>query len=147
MRNYEIIRSYNDGKGNLYRFTEQNKNGETIEFSIERCGDWHNPKDKHALPYLWKKNGYINRVLPNYWHVSTYATDKNGNCYGVYNPQEKQIHRTYQEYTGKTYKTVEQTRNVIDFDFMFEATEENKQKIIAEIEKRAFQTFERVRKA
>lgn len=27
MRNYEIIRSYNDGKGNLYRFTEQNKNG------------------------------------------------------------------------------------------------------------------------
>lgn len=147
MRNYETIRSYNENKGNLYRFTEQNKNGETIEFSIERCGDWDKPTDKNSLPYLWKKNGYINRVLPNYWHVSTYATDKNGNCFGVYNPQEKQIRRTYQEYTGKTYKTVEQTRMVIDFDFMFEATEENKQKLIAEIEKRAFQTFERVRKA
>lgn len=81
MRNYETLRSYNNGKGNLYRFTEQNKNGETIEFSIERCGDWI------------------------------------------------------------------ESRMVIDFDFMFEATEENKQKLIAEIEKRAFQTFERVRKA
>ena len=94
MKNYEILRSYNEGKGNLYRFTEQNKNGETIEFSIERCGDWNKPTDKKSLPNLWYKNGYIDRVLPNYWHVSTYATDKNGNCYGVYNPQEKNIIRS-----------------------------------------------------
>ena len=141
MKNYEILRSYNEGKGNLYRFTEQNKKGETIEFSIERCGDWNKPIDKNSLPYLWKKNGYIDRVLPNYWHVSTYATDKKGNCYGVYNPQEKHLIRK-----DKNGNTIE-SRMVIDFDFMFEATEENKQKIIAEIEKRAFQTFERVRKA
>ena len=141
MRNYETLRSYNDGKGNLYRFTEKNKNGETIEFSIDRCGDCDKPTDKNSLPYLWKKNGYIDRVLPNYWHVSTYATDKNGNCYGVYNPQEKHLIRK-----GENGKTIE-SRMVIDFEFMFEATEENKQKIIAEIEKRAFQTFERVRKA
>lgn len=141
MRNYETLRSYNNGKGNLYRFTGKNKNGETIEFSIDRCGDWDKPTDKNSLPYLWKKNGYIDRVLPNYWHVSTYATDKNGNCYGVYNPQEKHLIRT--DENGKTIES----RMVIDFDFMFEATEENKQKIIAEIEKRAFQTFERVRKA
>ena len=79
--------------------------------------------------------------MPNYWHVSTYATDKKGDCYGVYNPQEKHFIRK-----DKNGKTIE-SRMVIDFDFMLEATEENKQKIIAEIEKRAFQTFERVRKA
>ena len=139
MRNYEIIRSYNDGKGNLYRFTEQNKNGETIEFSIDRCGD--NIAPGSGLPVLWMEHGYIDRVLLNWWHVSTYATDKNGNCYGVYNPQEKHLIR--KDENGKTIES----RMVIDFDFMFEATEENKQKIIAEIEKRAFQTFERVRKA
>ena len=139
MRNYEIIRSYNDGKGNLYRFTEQNKNGETIEFSIDRCGD--NIALGSGLPVLWMEHGCIDRVLLNWWHVSTYATDKNGNCYGVYNPQEKHLIR--KDENGKTIES----RMVIDFDFMFEATEENKQKIIAEIEKRAFQTFERVRKA
>ena len=141
MTNYKILRSYNEGKGNLYRFTEQNKNGETIEFSIERCGDWNKPKDKKSLPYLWEKMGYIDRVLPNYWRVSTYATDKKGNCYGVYNPQEKNLIRKDRD--GKTIEN----RMVIDFDFMLEATEENKQKIISEIEKRAFKTFERVRKA
>ena len=141
MRNYETLRSYNNGKGNLYRFTEQNKHGETIEFSIDLCGDWDEPTNKNSLPYLWKKHGDINRVLPNYWHVSTYATDKNGDCYGVYNPQEKHLIR--KDENGKTIED----RMVIDFDFMLEATEENRQKIIAEIEKRAFQTFERVRQA
>ena len=55
MRNYEIIRSYNDGKGNLYRFTEQNKNGETIEFSIDRCGDCDKPTNKNSLPYFMEE--------------------------------------------------------------------------------------------
>lgn len=139
MKNYEIVREY--GNGNLYRFTEKNKNGEIIEFTIDRCGDWNSPKDKKCLPNLWKKAGYIDRFLPNWWHVSTYATDKDGNCRGVYNPQEK--HLICKDKNGKTIES----RMIIDFDFMFEATEENKKKIIDEIAKRAFETFERVRKA
>lgn len=95
-----------------YKFTEANKKGETliIELSLNT-----NSGGSHSLPVLWKQHGHIDRVLETYWGIQTYVRDTEGRCYGRYNPQSKQ---------GKCE---------INFDWMFEATEDNKEKLIDEI--------------
>lgn len=55
-----------------HEFTELNAKGEKIAFEFVRC---ENLGGKNSLPYLWKKNGYIDRILETYWSVSTFATD------------------------------------------------------------------------
>ena len=52
--------------------------------------------------------------------ISVYVTDKDGNCYGRYNPHE----------LPKSHK--------INFDWVLEGTEENRIKILEEIEILAF---------
>ena len=95
---------------------EPNAKGETLIIELHRR---INPKGKNALPELWKKHGFIDRVLETYICVHTYATDTEGNCYGRYNPQTKLSE------DGK--------RNVINFEWMFEDTEENEQKLVDEV--------------
>ena len=95
--------------------TEPNEKGETLLIELSECT---NPGGKNALPVLWKKHGFIDRVLDTYICIHTYVTDTEGNCYGRYNPQTKLSE------DGK--------RSVINFDWMFENTEENKQKLIDE---------------
>ena len=95
---------------------EPNAKGETLTIELHRCT---NPKGKNALPELWKKHGYIDRVLDTYIVIDTYCTDSEGNCYGRYNPQAK--------------LSDDRKRNVINFDWMFEDTEENEQKLIDEV--------------
>lgn len=104
----------------FYTFTESNAKGETLTIELSLCTNWGG---SHALPILWKQHGYIDRVLETYWCISTYAKDTEGNCYGRYNPQDKLSE------DGK--------RAVINFDWMFEATEENREKLIDE----AFRLF------
>ena len=120
MRKYTVEKF---GNRELFTFEELNAKNEKIQLEFTRC---ENSGTVHSLPYLWKKAGYINRVLETYWSLSTYATEDGGNgtCWGRYNPQEKPSE------DGK--------RRVIDFNWMFEATEENRQKLIAEVERLAF---------
>lgn len=99
-----------------FTVNEPNAKGETLVIELHRC---KNPGGKNALPELWKKHGYINRILDTYIGIETYCTDSEGNCYGRYNPQTKLSD------DGK--------RNVINFDWMFEDTEENEQKLIDEV--------------
>jgi hypothetical protein len=99
-----------------YTFTESNAKGEAMVVELSKCT---NCGGSHALPVLWKQHGYIDRVLETYWCIQTYVKDTEGHSYGRYNPQSKQ------------YKCE------INFDWMFEATEENKQKLIDE----AFRLF------
>lgn len=101
----------------FYKFTETNKKGEKIVIELSLCKDDANYKN--SLPKLWNKNGYIDRVLSTYWSIEVYVTDTEGSCWGKYNPQIKRSE------DGK--------RNVINFEWMFEATEENKQKLINEV--------------
>ena len=103
-----------------YKFTEHNAKEETLTIELSKrtnCGG------SHALPVLWKQHGYIDRVLETYWCISTYMTDTEGRQWGAYNPQHKLSE------DGK--------RAVINFNWMFEATEENKEKLIDE----AFRLF------
>ena len=69
-----------------HEFSELNAKGEKIAFEFVKC---ENQGGKNSLPYLWKKNGYIDRILETYWSVSTYATDATG-CWGI-EPQVKPL--------------------------------------------------------
>ena len=104
------------GSTSWYHVNEPNKKGETMQFSISECED---PKFKNSLPKLWKKHGYMDRVLKTYLSIHTYVTDTNGDCWGRYNPQLKQ-----------------RNNHEINFEWMFENTEENKQKLINEVIRR-----------
>lgn len=100
----------------FYTFTKVNTKGEKIVIELSKCT---NSGSSHSLPILWNKNGYTDRVLETYWSIETFVKDTEGNSYGRYNPQHK---------LGEDGK-----RMVIDFKWMFEATEENKQKLINEV--------------
>lgn len=97
-------------------FTNINQKGETLVIEITKCENWGS---KNSLPNLWYKHGFIDRVLETYWSIETYVRDTEGGCWGAYNPQTKLSD------DGK--------RNVINFDWMFEATEETKEKLINEV--------------
>lgn len=99
----------------LIKVTELNIKGETLVIELVECT---NSGGKNSLPYLWEKHGYTDRVLETYLSIHTYCTDSEGNCYNRYNPQLKLSE------DGKRY--------VINFDWMFENTEENKQRLINE---------------
>lgn len=100
----------------FYTFSEPNAKGEKLVIELRKCT---NCGGNNALPVLWKKHGYIDRVLETYWSISTYVRDTEGNCYGMYNPQ----HKLREDGKGM----------VIDFTWMLEATEENKEKLIDEV--------------
>lgn len=102
-------------------FEELNSKGEEIIIEFSRCT---NPGGKNSLPYLWKKNGFINRILENWWNIQVYVTDSDGRCRGAYNPTSKLSE------DGK--------RMVINFAWMLEATEENAKKLFDEVERLAF---------
>ena len=95
-------------------FEGENKNGECIEVELSRI------RAESSSIMEWVKNGSIPKALPTWWSIDLYVTDKDGNCYGRYNPQE----------LPKSHK--------INFDWVLEGTEENRIKILEEIERLAF---------
>ena len=89
----------------------KNAKQETMLIEIIHC---ENPGGNNSLPYLWYKEGWTDKVMKTYIGCNTYVHDSEGGCYGGYNVTEK--------YDGK--------RNVINFDWLLEDTEENRKKII-----------------
>ena len=100
----------------FYTFTEPNAKGEKLVIELIKCD---NLGGKDALPVLWKKHGYTDKVLETYWSIHTYIEDAEGRGWKAYNPQSKRSE------DGK--------RSEINFNWMFEATEENKEKLLDEV--------------
>lgn len=103
----------------LYELDGTTPRGERIDVEFTACT---NDGSKHSLPNIWHKAGYTHAPLPSYWAVDVYATDAAG-CWGRYNPTTK-LHES-----GK--------RLVLDFDWVLPATPANRNKILAEIIRRA----------
>lgn len=100
----------------FYHFNDRNSKGERIEIEFTKVENDNN----RYLINLWYKKGFIKEQLENYWQVTVYTYDKEGNCYGKYNPQILP-HGTR-----------------INFDWILEATKENKERILNEIIKRTY---------
>lgn len=110
MMKYEIEKPKEFGS-TWVKVIGKNAKQETMTIEIVHC---KNPGGNNSLPYLWYKAGWIDKVLESYIGCHTYVHDSENGCYGGYNVTEK--------YDGK--------RNVINFDWMLEDTEENRNKII-----------------
>ncbi len=110
--NYTIEKITEDRE--WYKFTDINAKGEKLLIEVMKITC--DLKNKNSIMNLWKKNGYIENVMPSYWRVQVYIEDSEGNCFGRYNPTI---------INGK-----------INFEWLFEATEDNKQKLINEVYKR-----------
>lgn len=102
---YTIQKMNQKGTRELYHFNDRNSKGERIEVEFTKIG---------------YKKGFIKELLENYWNIMVYVYDKEGNCYGRYNPQ------------------ILPHGTKINFDWVLEATEENKDLILHEIIKRTY---------
>ena len=96
----------------FYTFIDQTRAGETLTVSFTVMVD--DPNSKNTLPALWQKHGYTKNRLSSYLCVDVYATQPDGSCYGKYNPQ-----------IGVNGK--------LNFAWVLEDTEENRNKILNEI--------------
>lgn len=98
----------------------KNKNGEklTVEVSFINFDNFGND----SLPVLWKRHGYTKELVTNYIAISTFVIDKDGDYWGWYNPCHK--------------LSDDKKRMILNFDYMFDISEDNLKNILKEIEKR-----------
>ena len=106
----------------FYHFNGKNRRGE--ELTVEICEVYPDNKDRRSLPNLWQKHGYTKKRLESYFCVTTWATNKRGYCYSKYNPQ------------------TEIGANKINFDWMLEVTEQNRERLLQEIYRRFIAAWE-----
>lgn len=105
----------------MYYFEDKTPAGETLIAEFTAC--YPDNSSKNSLARLWYKAGKTPDLLESYWSVTVYATDASGLCLGKYNPTVR-------------YDAV-QHRPLIDFAWKLPATPANRDKIIAEIIRRA----------
>ena len=105
-----------DGKirREIITFDEPSRLGESVRLVLSYRADGGRINSK---PKLWYKYGFIDRLLETYIDISVVVTDKDANCLEKYNPQIIKGEKT----------------DTINFDWMLEATEENREKIINKV--------------
>lgn len=107
MGNYEGART-------RYTFHELSKKGEKIVVELIHCDA------NSSIAKVWKKEKWIDKDLISWIAIDVYATDKNGQCWGRYNPQEINHCK-------------------INFKWILEDNRVNRDKILSEISKLAFE--------
>lgn len=117
-------------KGDLYTVFLPNDLGERMQFELTEC--YPDNSNKHSLPNIWYKNGFINTRLNSYFSLNTYVTTDKGDCYGWYNPQVKL------RADGKGL--------VINFDYMLECNTFNKETLIIELLTRFYSCSQKLEK-
>ena len=100
----------------FYHFNDRNSKCEIIDVEFTKVENDNNEN----LINLWYKKGFIKEKLENYLHVEVYVYDEKGNCCRKYNP------------------LILPHGTKINFDWILEATKENKERILNEIIKRTY---------
>ena len=97
------------------RFIEKNN---LNEYLILQINEVYPPKCENSLPNLWKKLGFTDKILDNYYILDVCVIDENGYEYHKYNPQ-----------IAKN----EDGNREINFDYMLEVSEANMYKLIESV--------------
>lgn len=97
------------------RFKEKNNLNESLILQINEV---YPPDCQNSLPNLWKKLGYSDKILDNYYILDVCVFDENGYEYHKYNPQ--------------ITKKNDGNRS-INFDYMLEVNEVNMYKLIESV--------------
>lgn len=119
------IEERNGGRCYSVVFNQKNRKGDSLELIIEHADTA--PELKNGAGRTWKRLGYTKSVIKEFWSVLTYATDKDGQCWGRYNPQHKILKDEYG------------TRLVLNFDYVLDGcTAENMETLIRATAKRFF---------
>ena len=92
-------------------------------FTVEIC-ECEYDRSPNSLMTLWVKHGWMRKYIEKTLSVTTYYTDDDGNCFGIYNPQVKTGINEY----GNPYPE-------INFSWMLEATPKNEQRLLNECER------------
>lgn len=117
------IEERNNGRCYSVVFNQPNRKGDHLEVVIEHADTA--PELKNGAGRTWKRLGYTKTVIKEFWSVLTYATDKNGQCWGRYNPQHK--------------LSEDKKRLVLNFDYVLDGcTAENMETLIRATAKRFF---------
>jgi len=120
---YKIINCGSDVR-TMFEFNGTTPRGERVIVEMSECHPFSAKGwGKNDLPTLWYYVGYTKKVLPNYLSVRVYVYDADGQCRGLYNPQ------TCETWDGKRY--------VINFEWMLTVSQENRDRLLAEVVRRA----------
>lgn len=114
MKNLKL--TYENEYRKVYTLEKENKKGEKIIIELSKC--FYDNKNKNSLPNLWKKHGYTSHLYNSVIWVDCEVTDKKGNAKRKYEPTSK--------------LSEDKNRLVINFDWMFEVSEENEKKLLKE---------------
>ncbi|MDK7377536.1 hypothetical protein QP531_06850 [Peptoniphilus harei] len=113
LSNIDGVKEVDEMAKNRRWFIYVEPNDNDLEFLIELTFCYPDNKSQNSLPNLWYKNGFIDRVLENYFGIDTYLTTEKG-CFGGVNPTEINLGN----------------RSVVNFENTLEITESNIKKII-----------------
>lgn len=113
LSNIDGVKEVDEMAENRRWFIYVEPNDNDLEFLIELTFCYPDNKSQNSLPNLWYKNGFIDRVLENYFGIDTYLTTEKG-CFGGVNPTEINLGN----------------RSVVNFENTLEITESNIKKII-----------------
>lgn len=104
-----------------YTFNGLTPRGESVIVDMTAC--YPDNSSKNSLPNYWYRHGLTDTVLDSYWIADVYVTTPDGHCIRKYDPTA----------------TFDQKKHmaIINFDWMLPATSENRDKILAEIIRRA----------
>ena len=103
-------------------FSELNSKGERITYLLTKTVPDNN--SSNSLPRLWVKKGITKHLYKSYWNLYVFVHTPDGKCYDKYNP---------------TYKSRKDGKGQeLNFEWVLEATNENKEKLLDELERRAF---------
>jgi len=108
--------TYENEYKKVYTSEETNKKGEKIIIEVSKC--FYDNTHKNSLPNLWKKYGYTDHLYNSVIWIDCEVTDKEGNARRKYEPTSK--------------LSEDKKRMVINFDWMYEVSEENEEKVLNE---------------
>lgn len=126
MKNWKLNAEDNNRNMFFFDYAVPNSRGETMTVCLIKC---ENSGRSNSILNNWIENGYVDKTMQTWWSVDVFVNDSAG-TWERYNPTVKpHIER---DHKGKIIAC----RSELNFDWILEATEENAEKLLQEIEHR-----------